>query len=285
MTAQDGIHKIEEIAENTWRIDEGGFANCYLLTGRTGALLIDTGIGAGRLRETVESLTKLPVTVVLTHGHCDHAGGTGWYPSYFIHPADRALIYRVMSSGLAVKVLMNGARKQYAAEAANTASAASGKTGSAEQLAEVVFPEITKKPYHSKAVSLSGNQCFDLGERFVHTISVPGHTRGSVALTDEESRLLFTGDDINISLWMQLPGCTTLREWMPGASRLLFLAKDHESFCGHGDGRQSAEQMKQTIALAGKMLESPENYGGRGRLVYPDAGTFPQIVYRSRSLR
>jgi hypothetical protein len=160
MTAQDGIHEIEEIAENTWRIDEGGFVNCYLLAGKTGALLIDTGIGAGRLRETVESLTKLPVTVVLTHGHCDHAGGTGWYPSYFIHPADRAFIYRVMSSGLAVKMLMNGVKKQYGK---SSAGAASGGQPEAGQQTDMVLPEITKKPYHSKAVSLSGNQCFDLG--------------------------------------------------------------------------------------------------------------------------
>jgi hydroxyacylglutathione hydrolase len=282
MTAQDGIHEIEEIAENTWRIDEGGFVNCYLLAGKTGALLIDTGIGAGRLRETVESLTKLPVTVVLTHGHCDHAGGTGWYPSYFIHPADRAFIYRVMSSGLAVKMLMNGVKKQYGK---SSAGAASGGQPEAGQQTDMVLPEITKKPYHSKAVSLSGNQCFDLGERFVHAISVPGHTRGSVALEEEKSRLLFTGDDINVSLWMQLPGCTTFREWMPGAERLLFLAKDHEVFCGHGDGRQSAEQMRQTIALVGKMLEAPENYSGRGRLIYPDAETFPQVVYRRKSLK
>jgi hypothetical protein len=43
--------------------------------------------------------------------------------------------------------------------------------------------------------------------------------------------------------------------------------------------------MRQTIALVGKMLEAPENYSGRGRLIYPDAETFPQVVYRRKSLK
>lgn len=263
---QDGVHAVEEIAKNTWRIDESGFVNCYLLTGKTGALLIDTGAGAGRLRETVEDLTDLPVTVVLTHGHCDHAGGTGWYPAYRIHPADRAPVYRIMSSGLAVKALLNGMKNK----------APAGMT---------VMPEFPKKPFRAKAVSLSEEQCFDLGERLIHTISVPGHTRGSIALEDEKQKLLFTGDDINVSLWMQLPGCTTLQEWLPGGRKLLILAKDREAFGGHGSGRQSIRQMEQTVGLAEKLLGSPGLYGGRGTLTYPDAETFPQIVYRSRTLR
>jgi glyoxylase-like metal-dependent hydrolase (beta-lactamase superfamily II) len=38
-------------------------------------LLVDTDLGVGRLADFVKSLTALPVVVVNTHGHPDHAGG------------------------------------------------------------------------------------------------------------------------------------------------------------------------------------------------------------------
>lgn len=48
--------------------------NAYLLIGKNGALLIDTLMQNNDLYETVRSLTDLPVTVLITHGHIDHVG-------------------------------------------------------------------------------------------------------------------------------------------------------------------------------------------------------------------
>ncbi|UCG85781.1 MAG: MBL fold metallo-hydrolase [Gemmatimonadota bacterium] len=38
-------------------------------------MLIDAGTGVGNIRQAVERLTDLPVSVVLTHEHHDHIGG------------------------------------------------------------------------------------------------------------------------------------------------------------------------------------------------------------------
>ena len=65
----------EKIAQNTYKIDESGVANCYLLIGEERALLIDTGCGAGNLKEAVLKLTQKPLLGALTHRHPDHAGG------------------------------------------------------------------------------------------------------------------------------------------------------------------------------------------------------------------
>ena len=46
-----------------------------LILGKTKALLIDTGYGYGDLKSVVRSLTGLPLCVVNTHCHLDHAGG------------------------------------------------------------------------------------------------------------------------------------------------------------------------------------------------------------------
>ena len=60
----------------------------YLVTGHERALLVDTGYGVGDLAAFVASLTELPLTVVLTHGHVDHAFGASQFADVRMHPAD-----------------------------------------------------------------------------------------------------------------------------------------------------------------------------------------------------
>ena len=62
----------------------------YLVEGTQKAALVDTGSGAGSLRQYVETLTERPVIVLLTHGHVDHAmGGAGI--RYGLHEQKRRL--------------------------------------------------------------------------------------------------------------------------------------------------------------------------------------------------
>ena len=46
----------------------------YLVIGEERAALIDTGTGFGDMSALTAQLTDLPIIVILTHGHCDHAG-------------------------------------------------------------------------------------------------------------------------------------------------------------------------------------------------------------------
>lgn len=47
----------------------------YLVVGKSQALLFDTGLGHRSIHHAIKSITKLPVTVFLTHSHWDHVGG------------------------------------------------------------------------------------------------------------------------------------------------------------------------------------------------------------------
>ena len=50
--------------------------------------LIDTCVGIGHLKQFVESLTDLPITVALSHGHVDHAMGAPEFEDVYLNPLD-----------------------------------------------------------------------------------------------------------------------------------------------------------------------------------------------------
>ncbi len=93
-TPSDPRFTATSVAEHVWRIDDKGAGNIYLVEGKDKALLIDTGIGEGNLREFVAKMTNLPVTVVNTHGHRDHAGSNFQFDDVYAHSADFNLIKR-----------------------------------------------------------------------------------------------------------------------------------------------------------------------------------------------
>lgn len=60
----------------------------YLIEGKLEAVLIDTCLGIGNLRAFVESLTSKPITVILTHGHVDHAMGAPEFERVYMSSKD-----------------------------------------------------------------------------------------------------------------------------------------------------------------------------------------------------
>ena len=252
------VHKVEQIAPDTYRIDEQGIVNCYLAVGKDRALLIDTGCGLGNIKSVVEKITALPVDVVLTHGHCDHAGGVGWYESFFVHEADRNFVYGILSSCLAARTIV-------------------GKT--------VNKSNFTKLPFKSKPLKISNGHIFELGGRSISVIHTPGHTRGSIVLLDYKYQIIFTGDHINPFLLMCLPGCTSLKEWLTAGERILELSNGYTPYYGHGTGRQTVEQMEKTIDYVRDILASKGNNTFFPKNInYPDNNGDIQIMYNSRKV-
>ena len=79
-------YRARKITKNTYVVDIGAVCYPYLLLGEDKALVIDTGMGKGNLREYLETITDLPMMVVNTHGHGDHTLWNGAFDTVYMHP-------------------------------------------------------------------------------------------------------------------------------------------------------------------------------------------------------
>jgi len=192
--------KATKVADKVWCIDDHGSDNMYLVEGARLALLIDTGLGVANLANFVKTLTHLPVVVVNTHGHPDHAGGNFLFPSVHAHPLDFDAIKAVGTKESRQRTLERMAR-----------GAAASDTISVEEAARMPAAEL---------VPVKDGQVFDLGGRKLEVIEQPGHTPGEIVLLDAANRLLFTGDNDNALVWLFLPTCRPLEVYLQSLEKL-----------------------------------------------------------------
>ena len=153
-------YAVHQLDPQTWLIEEDGECNVYmyLLAGDEKAVLIDAGYGTIPLKSIVCALTHLPVTVLCTHAHYDHIGGTGFFSTVLMHRAGREL-YRQQLLELR------------------------------DCVPDYLAPDLVGKPcWFDDGFTL------DLGNRTLEIFPVPGHTKGCVAILDVQRRQLFTGD-------------------------------------------------------------------------------------------
>ena len=187
----------------------------YLVEGKDQALLIDTGLGVAKLNDFVKTLTRLPVTVVNTHGHPDHAGGNNQFKSVYAHPLEFAAIRQTNSAE---------SRKR-AAE--NMMKSAAGS--------DMVSGEEAVKMPAAETLPLKDGHLFDLGGRKLEVIVTPGHTPGEIVLLDAANRIVFTGDNDNSLVWLFLPTCTPLEVYLQSLKKLQQRASGFDTIMpGHG---------------------------------------------------
>lgn len=91
----DNWFTVESIDDQTFAISEYRHfekTHCYLILGEEKAALIDTGLGVSNIKNVVDNLTKLPITVLTTHVHWDHIGGHKHFDSFAVHEAEKSWI-------------------------------------------------------------------------------------------------------------------------------------------------------------------------------------------------
>lgn len=165
----------------------------YLIEGEEKAVLIDTGEGVGHLRDVVESLTDKPLTVLISHGHVDHAPGAPEFDTVYMNEKDIPL-YR--------RMCILEERKGYL-------QACMGPHYSELAEEDFVAPEPDKE-FHP----LHGGMTFDIGGVHIDAYDFPGHTPGCVVFLVRELRTLILGDACNNSTFLFDGDSTSLEEYI-----------------------------------------------------------------------
>lgn len=112
MGSEEVTYQVAQVDESCWQITEtfAGPINvcCYLVIGKTRAMLVDSCFGKGKLRETVEGMTGLPITLVNTHADGDHVLGNNQFETAHMHPADFERYHQTVGYAAPVVPLWEG---------------------------------------------------------------------------------------------------------------------------------------------------------------------------------
>lgn len=180
------IYQVNKITETLYSIKEDITNNkfpilIYLVIGTERAALIDTGLGTDNLRETVESITKLPIIVLHSHGHLDHVGADALFDEIYLNSRE----YGLIGEGNDFNARLNFIRTNLKDEPGLYAYI---KTHLAKD-GEICYKNI------------EDGDVIDLGEIQLEAVSTPGHTLGSMSYVNKKDNYAFTGDGIADIHW------------------------------------------------------------------------------------
>ena len=173
-------YSYEKINDRAYRILADEKNCCELLVGNEKAALIDTGLGFCDLPGIVREITKLPLLILNTHNHIDHAGGNALFdqPAYIGKEDIESFDYACGKDMRIITVnrypeLMQRLREQ---EGLNT-------------------DEYINMDHHG-LIPCNEGDLFDLGGLTIRTYETPGHSVGSRSYFAEELKYLYTGDAV-----------------------------------------------------------------------------------------
>lgn len=194
-----------------------------LFVGKEKALLWDTGYGFGDLLGKIREITDLPLTVVNSHGHPDHACGNFQFPSpVYIHPDDMELCRQ-----------FNSKSSRAAAVEASQHFYNFALQREVSLLPENFDPAAYIEAPAPALAPLDAGHVFDLGGIQLETVHLPGHTGGSLALFWRDERLLYVGDAIAGFIFLFLPESKGLRTYRASLDKAEALPFD-TMVPGHG---------------------------------------------------
>ncbi len=181
----------EQVSPSTRRIRGAGDVCMYLVEGTEKAALIDTGYGIGDLKGYVETLTKKPLMVLITHGHLDHAAGAGQFEQVYMNHADITL---------AKEHSMVEMRK------------AAMRHGDPQLLAGLTEEDFIP-PFTGEFLPLQDGQTFDLGGITLKLLALRGHTNGIMTVLNVQDRTIMLGDACGVGVLLCLEESTNIEDY------------------------------------------------------------------------
>jgi glyoxylase-like metal-dependent hydrolase (beta-lactamase superfamily II) len=166
--------------------------NIWHVRGRDRDMLVDSGMGLVSLGEEIADLAEKHVTAVATHGHDDHIGGFHEFTDVRVHPLEAPLLLDPPLQSLEPRVAWG-------------ADAVAALERAGYPLAERFFvtalpPGFAVDSYSQAPVQsvhrIDEGDVVDLGDRSFEVLHLPGHSPGSIALWEERTGTLFSGDAV-----------------------------------------------------------------------------------------
>lgn len=87
--------KVFKVADGIWLLSNYTTpveVSIYVIEGENRALVFDAGHSVHKLRPVIESLTKKPYNLILTHGHVDHVNAINEFEEVYMSKDDEFLI-------------------------------------------------------------------------------------------------------------------------------------------------------------------------------------------------
>lgn len=150
--------------------------NMWHVRGRDRDLLFDTGLGHFSLKRHVQLVTERKLTCVASHTHFDHIGCHHEFPDRCVHAAEA----RILADP----------RNEWTA--AGTYATDEMFDGTPQGWATARY---SIRPAPANRLLAHGD-VVDLGDRAFEVIHTPGHSPGGIALYEEKTGILLSGDII-----------------------------------------------------------------------------------------
>lgn len=176
------VPEFKRINATTYALSEGlNQSGVYLLLGKKDAILIDAANGLSNLPAGIKKITKLPVTVINTHGHYDHTRGNHYFDKVYLSEKDKQVYQKYNQKAFVSKLI-------------------SSRT---PPIIRFVMSEQTKTilsvPIKRDVLPLPKNKMFNFSGRKLEIVELPGHTPGSIGIIDDATKSMFVGDALTHS--------------------------------------------------------------------------------------
>lgn len=179
-----------------------------LLVGQEKALLVDTGYGAEDVHAFVRTLTDLPLQLLLTHGHHDHAMGAMWFDNCLLFAEDLEDFAEYTGDFTRKRVLNQAKGKGVPVEEEKYLAA------------QMPTPQLLAEGE------------IDLGGLAAQVMLVPAHTQGSAMIYVKEHNLLLSGDNWNPTTWAWFPRSLDVHSFLKNVREVAKLPYTHV-LCSH----------------------------------------------------
>ena len=227
----------EKISEHIYRIKDICGVYSYLVVGNEKAFLLDCGYGFGNIREYAETLTDLPIILILTHGHLDHIGASGYFDQVYMN-LDDLDVYRNHSD---INYRMNHC-KRYAFLG---------------ELNKEMFAPIKDE---KDLIDLKRIETMDAGGVCLKFISVPGHTPGMTCVLIPEDRTILFGDACGVFVLLFDEYSSTVKEYRNSIAKLKQYENDYDFIIrNHGTGESSKVLLDNVIECCDDILNGTDD--------------------------